>query len=214
VAKENSLGRRIIFILNLILWLTFLIVLAIAYTPVTRHMMKPFTVKEDIRKADVIVVLGGGIDKGHYLNFRSTQRLVRGAQLYFAGQAKKIIFAGGDPAKVGVAEATVMVQEARRLNIPADDIIAEKHSNHTYEQVVAIKKIAEKQRWKSIILVTSYIHLKRSLLAFEQAGFKVYPAPADPYEKYTDDPLDRLKLFQHLFHEYGGIIYYRIKGWI
>jgi hypothetical protein len=54
--------------------------------------------------------------------------------------------------------------------------------------------------------------MKRSLMAFEYAGFKVYPAPADPYEKYADGPLERLRLFNELMHEYGGIIYYKIKG--
>lgn len=214
VAKEKPLGRRIISFLNLMLWLAFLIALLIACTPTPSYLLKPLTVKDDIRKADVIVVLAGGIDKGRYLTLGSSHRLMRGAQLYFAGQSKKILFSGGDPRKYGVAEATVMAQEARRLNIPEEDIILEKYSRHTYGQVVEIKKIAEFWRWKSFLLVTSCSQMKRAVLAFENAGFKVYPASADPYEKYVDDPLGRLRLFYQLIHEYGGIIYYRIRGWL
>ncbi len=214
MANEKSWGRRIFSALNLILWLAFITVLAIAWTPLTDHMIKSLAVKEDIRKSDVIVVLAGGIDEGRYLSLVSSHRLLRGAQLYFEGKAKKILLSGGDPKKMGVAEATVMAQEARRLNIPGADIIVEKGSDRTHEQAVEIKKIAESQRWKSVLLVTSYSHMKRSLMAFEHAGFKVYPAPADPYEKYTNDPLGRLRLFKMLLHEYGGIIYYKIKGWI
>ncbi|MDI6755563.1 MAG: YdcF family protein [Thermodesulfobacteriota bacterium] len=212
--KERSWSRRIISALNLILWLAFFIILAIAYTPLTRYMLKPLLVKEDIRKADVIVVLGGGIDEGRHLSLVSSHRLLRGAQLYFEGKVKKILLSGGDPRKVGVAEAMVMAQEARRLNIPAQDIIIEKHSNRTHEQAGEIKKIAKSQRWESLLLVTSYSHMKRSLMAFERAGFKVYPAPADPYEKYIDDPLGRLRLFKLIIYEYGGIVYYKIRGWI
>jgi hypothetical protein len=51
-------------------------------------------------------------------------------------------------------------------------------------------------------------------MAFEYAGFKVYPAPADPYEKNADGPLERLSFFGELIHEYVGIIYYKIRGWI
>jgi uncharacterized SAM-binding protein YcdF (DUF218 family) len=189
-------------------------ILAVAYSPLNGYMIKPLAVKEDIRNADVIVVLGGGIDEGRYLSLISSHRLLRGAQLYFEGRAKKLIVSGGDPRKVGVAEATVMGQEARRLNIAAGDLIMEKRSRRTHEQAEEIKKISKTQNWKSILLVTSFSHMKRSLMVFEQAGFKVYPAPADPYEKYTRDFLGNLQLFKLLLHEYLGIIYYRIKGWI
>ncbi len=212
VAKEKSWGREIFFTLNLILWLSFLIVFAIAYTPLNEYMITPLAVKEDIRNADVIVVLGGGIDEGRYLKLISSHRLLRGAQLYFEGRAKKILFSGGDPMKRGVAEATVMAQEAKRLNIAAADIIVEKRSRRTHEQAEEIITIGKAHRWKSILLVTSYSHMKRSLMSFKGAGFKVYPAPADPYEKYTTGPLGRLLLFKMLLHEYGGIIYYKIKG--
>ena len=214
MANEKSWGRRIFFALNLILWLAFFAFLAIACTPLTDYMIKSLAVKEDIRKADVIVVLAGGIDKGNYLRLDTSHRLLRGAQLYFEGKAKKILLSGGGSKKTGVAEATVMAQEARRLKIPVTDIILEKSSRHTHEQAAEIKKISEFHRWQSILLVTSYSHMKRSLMSFERAGFKVYPAFADPYEKYIDDPLGRLRLFKMLLHEYGGIVYYKIKGWI
>lgn len=214
MAVGRSFGRRIVSTLNLILWLAFLIILVIAFTPLTGYMVKPLEVKEDIRKADVIVVLSGGIDKGRYLSLASSQRMVRGAQLYFEGRAKKILFSGGIPPKNGVAEAAVMAQEAKRLNIPAEDILVEKRSQSTNEKVVEVKKMTEALRWKSLILVTSYSKMKRSLMAFEYAGFKVYPAPADPHEKYADGPLERISLFRELIHEYVGIIYYKIRRWI
>jgi uncharacterized SAM-binding protein YcdF (DUF218 family) len=88
----------------------------------------------------------------------------------------------------------------------------ERRSQSTHEKGVEVKKITEALRWRSLILVTSCCQMKRSLMAFEYAGFKVYPAPADPYEKYADGPLERLSLFNELIHEYGGIIYYKIRG--
>ena len=100
------------------------------------------------------------------------------------------------------------------MNIPAEDILVERRSQSTHEKVVEVKKITEAQRWKSLILVTSCCRMKRSLMAFEYAGFKVYPAPADPYEKYADGPLERLSVFTALIHEYGGVVYYKIRGWI
>jgi len=214
VANGRSLIRKIFFILHLLLWLALSLVVVIAYTPLTLYMLKPLTVQEEIKNADLILVLGGGIDKGRYLTLVSSHRLVKGAQLYFEGRANKILVSGGIPGKVNVPEAAVMAQEAKRLKIPAGDILLENKSQNTHAQAVEVKKIADSLQLKSILLVTSFSHMKRSLMTFENLGFKIYPAPADPYERYTDDPMGRLCLFPKLVHEYGGMVYYKIRGWI
>ena len=211
MAKDRSFIGRIVFIPSCILWLVLLLVLVIAFTPLTGYMLKHLGVREDIHKADVIVVLSGGIDQGRYLSLISNQRLVRGAQLYFEGRAKEILFSGGSPAAIGVAEATVMAQEVKRLNIPAGNIYLETRSQDAYDQVEEIKRISGPLHWKNLLLVTSYSNMKRSLMIFAHAGFKVYPAPADPYEKYVEGPLGRLSLFKQLIHEYWGILYHKIK---
>ncbi len=97
------------------------------------------------------------------------------------------------------------------MNIPAEDIFLETRSQDAYGQVEEIKKIAGPLHWKTLLLVTSYSSMKRSLMIFEYAGFKVFPAPADPYEKYVDDPLGRPSLFKQLIHEYWGILYHKIR---
>jgi uncharacterized SAM-binding protein YcdF (DUF218 family) len=214
MAKGRSFWRRCLFWASLLLWAFFLGALGIAFTPVTGYLLKPLAMKEEIRQVDAIVVLGGGVNKGRYLTPESSRRLVRGVQLYHEGKAQKIIFSGGFSQKAGVAEGTVLAQEARRMQIPSENILIEKNSRRTHEQAVETKKITDPLRWKSVILVTSYIHMKRALFCFEQAGFKVYPAPADPLERYADGPLERLDLFGKIIHEYGAMIYYRIKGWI
>jgi uncharacterized SAM-binding protein YcdF (DUF218 family) len=214
MAKGRSLWRRFLFWANLLLWAFFLAGLGIAFTPVTGYLLKALAMKEEIRHADAIVVLGGGVNRGRYLTLSSSHRLVRGVQLYHEGKAQKIIFSGGVSPKAGVAEGAVLAQEARRMLIPPENILIEKNSRRTYEQAVETKKILEPMRWKSIILVTSYAHMKRALLCFEQAGFKVYPAPADPVERYAAGPIERLDLVGIIAREYGAMIYYRIKGWI
>ncbi len=214
MAKIRLPGRGFLFLTSLILWIFVLLVLTIAFTPLTQFMLRPLTIQEEIRDADLVVVLGGGVDQGRYLTLVSSQRMVRGIQLYFEGRAKKILFSGGIAGKATVSEAAVMNQEAGRLRVPPEDILLEKKSKDTHDQAVEIKKMAEPLQMNSILLVTSFSHMKRALMAFEHAGFKVYPAFADPHERYTDDPLSRLCLFPKLVHEYGGIVYYRARGWI
>ncbi len=214
MANGRSLIGKIFFILHLFLWLALLLVVVIAYTPLIFHILMPLAVKEEIKDADLIVVLGGGIDKGRYLTLVSSHRLVKGAQLYFEGRANKILVSGGISGKANVPEAAVMAQEARRLKIPAGDILLEKRARDTHDQAMEVKKMSDSLQLKTILLVTSFSHMKRALMAFENLGFKIYPAPADPYERYTDNPMGRLCLFPKLVHEYGGIVYYKIRGWI
>jgi uncharacterized SAM-binding protein YcdF (DUF218 family) len=196
------------------LWFALALVLVIACTPVTRYLLKPLTMEEEVKDADLIVVLGGGVNQGRYLTLISSQRMVKGVQLYFEGRARKILFSGGMPGETTVSEASVLGQEARRLNVPPENILLEKKSQNTHDQAVEVKKIADPLRVKSVLLVTSFTHMKRALLAFEKVGFKVYPAFADPNEKYAKDALDRLSLFPRLVHEYAGMLYYYIMGWV
>ncbi|HXZ38389.1 MAG TPA: YdcF family protein [Thermodesulfobacteriota bacterium] len=214
MAKIRILGQRFLFFTNLGLWIALFFVLTIAFTPLTQFMLRPLTIQEEIKDADLVVVLGGGVDQGRYLTLISSHRMVRGIQLYFEGRAQKILFSGGIVGRATVSEASVMNQEARRLKVPPEDILLEKKSKNTHDQAIEVKKIAEPLQMKSILLVTSFCSMKRALLAFEQLGFKVYPAFADPHEKYTDEPLRRLSLFPKLVHEYGGILYYKLRGWI
>ena len=214
MANGRSWERKITRTLNLLLWLGFLAVLVIGYTPLTRMLLRPLNVEANPQKADGIVVLSAGIDEGDFLTLESAHRLVRGAQLYYEGKSRKILFAGEESEKGAPGEATVMAQQARRLHIPSEDTLLNQHPGSLRECGLEFKNMTHFLRWKSILLVTSYCRMKRAVWVFENLGFKVYPAPADPYERYLRGPLGRLKLFCTLLHEYGGILYYRLRGWI
>ncbi len=214
MGKGPSFIRKFFFTVNLLLWLVFLFFLAVGFTSLTQYMIKPLAVTGEVRSADCIVVLGGGVDKGGFLTPISSHRLLRGIQIYYEGRAKNIVFSGGSSEEGGVPEALVMAREARKLNVPVDAIFVEKTSKRTAEEGTEIRKMADARHWKSMILVTSFIHMKRAIMVFEHAGFKVYPAPADPYELYVDDPVRRLNLFFQVVHEYGGVVYYKFRGWI
>jgi uncharacterized SAM-binding protein YcdF (DUF218 family) len=214
MSNGRSWERKIARTLNLLLWLGFLAALVIGYTPVTGMLLRPLKVEENLQRADGIVVLSAGIDAGNFLTLESAHRLLRGAQLYFGGKSKKILFAGDGSAKGETADATVMAQEARRLSIPSENILMSTHSSSLREAGLEFEKMTQFLRWKSILLVTSYCRMKRAVLVFENLGFKVYPAPADPYERYLQRPLARLHLFRTLLGEYGKILYYRLRGWI
>ncbi len=213
MGNGRSFVRKITFTVNLLLWLAFLLGLAIAYTPITHYLLTPLAVTGDVRNADCIVVLGGG-NEGEFLGLVSSHRLMRGIEIFHEGRAKTIVVSGGTAQEGEIAEAPIMSREARKFRIPAEAIVVEAKSTRTAEEAAEIRKMADAREWKSVILVTSFVHMKRSVMVFEHAGFKVYPAPAGAYELHIKNPMGRLNLFFQVIHEYGGIVYYKFRGWI
>lgn len=61
------------------------------------------------------------------------------------------------------------------------------------------------------------MHMLRAKLAFEKAGFTVYPAsiPWDRLPTGSATPrLGRIGLLYNVFYEYGGLILYWWRGWL
>ncbi|MFA4910951.1 MAG: YdcF family protein [Desulfobacteria bacterium] len=206
------LGR----LLKVIFWVCVAFFISVMFTPLPNLLSSYLTVEPNIKKADVIVVLGGGFYPKGELSLASMDRTVKGITLYLEGRSGKLLFAGGNPRGYPgyISEAGSMAQLAGDLRLPSRDIVIERKSNRTYESAVMVKKIMDNLGFKDAVLVTSSHHMLRSKLTFEHAGVVVYPASTAPIEKYTTGPVQRLLLFQAVLHEYLGLAYYKWKGWI
>ena len=185
--------------------------------------------------ADAIVVLSGKFHPKEYP--RQTveigangDRLLYGGWLYKQGKAPKIIVTGaGRP--VGKDQTTKVSEDMATLlqmvGIPETVIEIESEARNTYEHAVYCTPIFEQQGIKSILLVTSAMHMPRAMGVFEHLDIDVVPAPTDFYYTVGTKPVGwQGKLWQFIptwkglaatsdaIHEYLGIVYYRWKGWI
>jgi len=115
--------------------------------------------KDQIKPADVIVVLGG----------EQTERVKFSAKLFKEGWARKdrVIMSGG-PVVWKFTLAYLMKEHAKYLGVPARAIILEEKSESTEENAKYVKEILLKRGYKSIILVTSPYHSKRSYIIFQK----------------------------------------------
>lgn len=131
-----------------------------------------------------VVVLAGGIrrqsedpaDVGA-LNEASVQRTLAASAMVLAQPGTHLVISGGFDKGV-VAESTRMAELAVMLGVPRDAIVTETTSLTTWEnaeQVRATQPDLPARIW----LVTSALHMPRSLLAFRAAGFAPCSAPAD-----------------------------------
>ena len=106
-------------------------------------------------KADVVVVLTG-----------STDRITNGIAL-----AKQynlpLIISGGPVHEDDVNESPRFYQLAIRAGITPKYIIIEDKSINTTQSVRYVKDILRTNSWSSPVVVTSYIHMPRSMMIFE-----------------------------------------------
>ena len=178
-------------------------------------------------KNNAIVVLGGGniLLKNNTVKpfFVSYSRIYEAARLYSLCRKThsecKVIISGGDPRGLGKSEALVYSQELLGVGVKASDIILESHSNNTFENAKFTSAILKSQgvHYK-VFLVTSGIHMKRSLLYFSHFAVHATPAIAD----YITPSISiiptgyNFAIANFTLHEYLGIIrlyVYNYFGW-
>jgi uncharacterized SAM-binding protein YcdF (DUF218 family) len=115
--------------------------------------------------------------------------------------------------------------------VPPDAIILEGNSTNTYENAVETAQILDEMEIDEIILITSAIHMPRSLGIFSRFDLKITPAPTDfliteldiAYMLSPDPRIQLLNLLPaahnlynltHALKEYIGIAIYRMRGWM
>lgn len=103
------------------------------------------------------------------------ERTEKAVECYKKGRIEKIIFAGGNGGISNqiqdiIPEAEKMKQLAISLGVPEQNIIVEKESNNTFENIDNSLKLIEdaQEKTNNITLITSEFHLKRCLACFKK----------------------------------------------
>jgi len=158
--------RAIRFILALAIstfLLTFLVVVAFS-------ALQPLFEPDPFTPADVIVVLGAGMDAGGALHISSKLRVEKGVKLFKAGTAPKMHFTGGVGRPKGVSAGGQMAKMAQELGVPAAATSFEGNSYSTLQN--ALFSAPYLSGTKRVILVTEGFHLPRSWASFKYFGTK------------------------------------------
>ncbi len=191
----------------------------------------------ELPTADAIVVLGGGTRSAAYprpdVDFTDAgDRVWYGANLYHAGKAPKIIVSGGriDWQGTGSPEAEDLTTLLVKMGVPQTDIILEGKSLNTRDNAVYVKEILQQYHFKKILLVTSAMHMPRSMGIFKKLAIEAIAAPTDYRisQLELDQPNlqtesailavlpneENLSLTTGALREYIGILVYKLKGWL
>ncbi len=190
----------------------------ISIEPVKDFLLKPLETKFQQPKnisGDVIVVLGGGSYNTGILTEDSLKRVLAGFVLHKRLNLP-IILSGGS-AITNLPESEAMKSLLTELGIDKKMIFTDVQSRDTLENAFFTKKICEKYRYKTVILVTSAYHMPRSYMTFKQAGLGVIPYPTDfkmdkKYTVYSYFPkMSVLQDSTKAIREYIGLFAYYLK---
>ena len=195
---------------------------------------------EPLPYAEAIVVLGGATEAPEYprtmVEFNSAaDRIFKAAELYQQGAADHILLSGGGYIvwldTRTVSQAQEMADILDLLGIPEEALWLEEESANTYENALFSHEILSEKGISKIYLVTSAMHMPRSVALFEYQGFEVVPVPADfSVTQATWDKLfhgtwetiilnmvpnaSSIKQTSNVMKEYIGLFVYKLKGWL
>jgi uncharacterized SAM-binding protein YcdF (DUF218 family) len=151
----------------------------------------------------------------NYFVFANLVRAWPDAKLAFSGGSGTLLF----KSRAKRTNSGVARQLLKTLGIPPEHVVFEDRSRTTYENAVMSAALIHpgKEAW---LLVASASHMPRSIACFREAGWNIYPAPAD---YLTDGQLSSGLAFDlagHLMqisiaaHEYLGLVAYWVMGYI
>lgn len=193
-------------------------VVILFHSPLVYWMALPLLVPSRPERADAIVVFGAGVLPSGAATATSTQRALRAVQLYREGYAPRVILSAGNPEASlrGVSEAEAMQAVATMAGVPADRTLVETVSTRTAENAVEVARLMRARGYRSALVVTHATHMRRAAASLRRQGIVVHPAA-------VESPMDlgrswrgstALPVFSAVLHEYLGLAWYRLRGWI
>lgn len=178
------------------------------------HLGTYLIVEDNLEKADIIVVLGGG----------DPQRAVVGAELFKSGFAERVVTTGAvkpDYADVLCGGATFAELGAKLVSVNGVpprhiEILAEGES--TFDEANSVKNYMIEKGYKKAIVVTSIYHTRRARLVFkkvfEKSDIKIMIKPAFGGKLNPEGWWKREEDLIFVNNEWVKLVMYLFKGWI
>lgn len=190
---------------------------------------RPIASASEARGARAIVLLGSGS-----VNLRSTGRqlsyvtmdaglrAIETARVFDLLHGPMVIASGGVTERDSAAapESIALQRALIDLGVRPERIVLESESKNTRDEAVIIKRLLAERGLTDFVLVTSPLHMRRSLLAFEQQGMHPIPSVAPlvpdlPDGRYRYLPNGLWLLVSDLvIYEWLARAYYWWSGWL
>lgn len=132
--------------------------------------------------ADAAIVLGAAVN-GAAPSPVFRERIRHGVTLYRTGRVRKLVLTGGYGEGASHAESQVARTIAIRAGVPAHAILIETRSRTTQQNMAEAKRLMDRHRLSSALIVSDPLHMKRALRMAHDTGVTAYGAPT-PTTRY------------------------------
>lgn len=185
----------------------------VAMTPVFSRSALNLVERDQLRKADAVVVLGSSTTRERKLDDVAFIRTVEGMRLVQDGLAPVLVWTrvGGqypDPS-ADVEELASLCGGVKTVRV--GPVLS------TRDEAMKVADLAHARRWKSVILVTSPYHSSRAAAVFRKLGLDVISYPSSERMFSITKPRstrERVEVFRWWLYEHVRWTYYRARGWI
>ena len=215
-----------------LLVVTTLAVLAVTTTGLSSWIAMPleerFARAELPERIDGIIVLGGAVnppialERGEPSVNDAAERLLAFAELGRRFPDAKLVFTGGSGVLGGQEEEfreTGAARDAlRQAGLDTERVLFESESRNTWENAVFSRRLVNPASGETWVLVTSAMHMPRSIGIFRQVAWPVLPYPVDYRTRPHGLPRLRFDLLRNLtllsdgVREWIGLASYRAMG--
>lgn len=165
---KKRMKKKNVILIFLFLLLTYVVGIAIS--------IWNYGKVDDKCSADVAIVLGAATWNGE-VSPVFKERINHGIWLYKNGYVEKIILTGGYGDNNEQSDAYIAMIYAVSQGVPEEDILMEEESTITQENLENAKRIMDEKGYKSAILVSDPLHMKRSMLLAKDCGISAFSSP-------------------------------------
>ncbi len=226
--KKQRAGKILLLVILIFYYILFTAPVSklIAWSLINNVNVKSDRIIDKDSQAIVILSAGVQIKPFKELSGTSWRRLWQGIEEYrkFKGNVP-VIYSGGSPNYYNdsTVEAKLAKEYAVSMNIPENMFWIDTASGNTHESGINVKRILDNKfpgiDKHKIILVTSALHMLRSVNVMKKNGIHVIPSPADfPMGSLSFGPASLLPSVTYFsistlsIHEWMGISYYWLLG--
>jgi uncharacterized SAM-binding protein YcdF (DUF218 family) len=212
VSTRSSVFKWVFFVALLVP-----ILLSYLHGPILTQLGKYLVVRHPLVKSDLIVCLAGD----------DVERGLASAELYAKGFAPRIFIA-----RESIPEGLETLKEKgiaypesrdrvmmifRGLGVPESAVItSDQPADSTFEEAERVREVVKRNKYRSLILVTSPTHSRRAWLTFRKAipdkDFRITVVPT-PYSKFrAEDWWKTRRYVRDVILEYQKLIYHEAAG--
>lgn len=173
-----------------------------------------------------IITLGGAINqfvtaaRGQPALSAGAERLTEFVALARRYPDARLVFTGGsaDLSRPEVSEADAARKFFHRMGLDPDRVTYEPRARNTFENAVFSYQMMKPKPDENWILITSALHMPRSVGAFRKAGWNPIPYPVDfttewPFRFALGLRITQgIESFSLALHEWMGLVIYRTLG--